>query len=286
MRLELAGSQVIPDPLVLSYLANATFVPKTYLDLGYTNFDVICIGGGGGAGGGIDTNNTGTLIRSYGGAGGGGGLHRVKGQLKYLSASCPIVVGTGGFAGANHASNPALVTRGGSGGTSSFNGNTCQASGGQGGGPVITNSLTVDPQGWGGDGGIGNRGAAGGGAQGGKTATPSSTNVPQGPDGIDGTYVNGIGKGGGGGGGGMCKYDGTVYLLASAGGRGSYNLTDTSVFGPGASEGNGLASSIVGGAASGAKATPLNGLPTVYGQSQTGLLPGLPGIVVVRLTAE
>lgn len=291
MRLELAGSIAVLDPLILTYTANGAFIPQTYIDQGYKYFDVIVIGGGGGAGGGIDTNNTGTLVRSYGGAGGGGGLQRVRGLLKYLSASVAVTVGAGGTGGTNHASAPASTVRGGDGGASSF-GTTAKASGGKGGGNVVTNSLTGDPQGWGGDGGIGNSLTAGGGARGGRTATGNSTSVPKGADGLDGPYVNGIGQGGGGGGGGMAKYDGTLYLLGSAGGRGSYNLTDTSVFGPGSAQGVGIVTGVVPGGGGGAKASPVNGLPTVYGQAVTtpsgvsAPAAGIPGIVVVRLTAE
>ena len=97
MRLELAGSLIHPDPVVLMYTAPATFDTLKYKDLGYTHFEVICIGGGGGMGGGIDTANTGTLIRSFGGAGGGGGFHRVRGLLSALPDTCPIVVGAGGI---------------------------------------------------------------------------------------------------------------------------------------------------------------------------------------------
>src|SRR4029077_7514783 len=133
MRLELSGTLVQPDPLVIKFNSNQNFTPQQYIDLGYTHFDVICIGAGGGMGGGIDTANTGTLIRSYGGAGGGGGFHRVRGLLSALPATCPIVVGQGGAVGTEHASNPALTTNGGDGGVSTFNNNTCRASGGQGG---------------------------------------------------------------------------------------------------------------------------------------------------------
>src|SRR4051812_4610113 len=86
MRLELAGSLIQPDPLVLTFVANANFTPQDYIDLGYSHFEVICIGAGGGTGGGYDTLNTGTLIRSLGGAGGGGGFHRTRGLLSALSA--------------------------------------------------------------------------------------------------------------------------------------------------------------------------------------------------------
>lgn len=291
MRLGLAGSSAVSDPLVLTYIENTAFIPQTYIDLGYTNFDVIVIGGGGGAGGGIDTNNTGTLVRSYGGAGGGGGLHRVKGLLKYLVASVAVTIGAGGSGGANHVSLPASTTNGGNGGTSSF-GTTAKASGGKGGDNVETNSLTGDPQGWGGDGGVGGFVVGAVGAKGGRTGNGSASAPPQGAAGIDGTYINGIGQGGGGGGGGMAKYDGTLYLLGSAGGRGSYNLTDTSVFGPGSPEGIGIISGVVPGGGGGAKAAPLSGLPTIYGQAVTtpsgvsAPAAGIPGIVVIRLTAE
>lgn len=86
----------------------------------------------------------------------------------------------------------------------------------------------------------------------------------------------------------MAKYNGALYLLGSAGGRGSYNLTDTSVFGPGSQEGVGIVTGVVPGAGGGAKAAPINGLPTVYGQGTGSDIPatGLPGIVAIRLTAE
>ena len=130
MRLELAGSLIRPVPLVLRFDVNTTFDTLKYIDLGFTHFEIICIGGGGGMGGGIDTANTGTLIRSYGGAGGGGGFHRVRGLLSALPDTCPVVVGAGGALGTEHVSNPALTTDGADGGTSSFNTNTCRASGG------------------------------------------------------------------------------------------------------------------------------------------------------------
>src|SRR6185503_11440524 len=146
MRIELAGSLIRPDPLVLRFDANATFDTLKYIDMEYTHFEVICIGGGGGAGGGIDTANTGTQIRSFGGAGGGGGFHRVRGLLSALPDTCPVVVGGGGALGTEHASNPALTTNGGDGGASTFNTNTCRASGGEGGKRVQSNSVTVSTQ--------------------------------------------------------------------------------------------------------------------------------------------
>ena len=46
-------------------------------------------------------------------------------------------------------------------------------------------------------------------------------------------YINNVGKGGGGGAGGVGKYAGVTCNAATAGGRGSYNPGDTSVYGPG-----------------------------------------------------
>jgi hypothetical protein len=290
MRLELAGSLVHPDPVVLMYTANATFDVLKYRDLGYTHFDVICIGAGGGMGGGIDTANTGTLIRSYGGAGGGGGFHRVRGLLSALPDTCPIVVGVGGAPGTEHASSPTSTTNGGDGGASTFNNTTCRASGGEGGKRVQSNSLTVTTLANGGDGGVGNRVNPGGGGTGGGAGVPSATGPgTPGLVGQDGTFFSNIGKGGGGGAGGVGKYGGITCNAATAGGRGSYNPGDTSVYGPSDAPDNDPntgATSVRPGGASGAKASPLTGLPTVYGKSKGERLIGDPGVVIVRLTTE
>ena len=37
MRLELAGSLILPEPLVVKFEANGSFDPETYIDLGYTD---------------------------------------------------------------------------------------------------------------------------------------------------------------------------------------------------------------------------------------------------------
>jgi hypothetical protein len=292
MRIELAGSLVHPDPLVIKFDTSQNFDAKKYKDLGYTHFDVICIGGGGGMGGGIDTANAGTFVRSYGGAGGGGGFHRVQGLLSALPDLCPVVVGVGGALGTEHSSDPSLTTNGGNGGYSSFNDTTCQASGGEGGKRAQQNSLTVSSLANGGDGGVGNRINPGGGGAGGLAGTPSATGpgIP-GTSGEDGTFFSNIGKGGGGGAGGVGKYGagGTTCNAATAGGRGSYNPGDTSVYGPGDTPGNDQSSgsqNVVPGGASGAKAAPVNGLPTIYGQSKGERLVGDPGTVIIRLTAE
>lgn len=284
MRLELSGSLIRPDPLLLTFAANDTFTIADYTALGYTHFDVICIGAGGGKGGGIDTANTGTLVRNYGGAGGGGGFHRVRGILSALPATCPVVVGSPGAAGTDHSSNPALTTNGGDGGASTFNGTTCRASGGKGGKRAQSNSTTVGTVADGGDGGIGDRTIVGGGGLGGTAGVPTATGPgTPGTNGQDGTFAQNIGKGGGGGAGGVGKYGGTMLNAATSGGKGAYNPGDTSVYGIGevpTDDPNTGAPTTVPGRASGAKAAPLNGLPTLYGRS------GMSGVVVIRLTAE
>lgn len=297
MRFELSGSLVHPNPLVIVYDITQSdsdphFDTQKYIDMGYTHFDVICIGGGGGAGGGIDTNNTGTLVRNYGGAGGGGGFHRTLGLLSALALDCPIVIGDGGAVGTNHVSDPNLTTDGGDGEPSSFNDTTCRASGGKGGKRAKTNSTSVTTQADGGEGGRGDRIIAGGGAAGGVAGIgpqPPDSATPATP-GEDGTLFQNIGEGGGGGSGGIGKYPtGQVYMKGTAGGRGAYNPGDTSVYGPGSDPGDDAASAsktIVPGGASGAKASPVNGLPTVYGQSKSGHFPGDPGVVIIRLTAQ
>lgn len=290
MRLELAGTITRPAPAVVRYVANGVFEAAKYQDMGYTNFDVICIGGGGGMGGGIDTANTGTQIRSYGGAGGGGGLHRVQGLLSALPVSCPVVVGAGGVLGAEHDSNVGLTTDGGDGGYSTFNDTTCRASGGTGGKRVQSNSPTVTTQANGGDGGVGNRIAAGGGASGGLAGTPSAAGPGvAGVAGVDGAWTGAIGQGGGGGAGGVGKYGsgGTTLNPATAGGRGSYNPGDTSVYGPGGNPSTDPGSNsqnCVPGGAGGAKGTPIDGLPNTYGSSASRRVVSDPGIVLIRLT--
>lgn len=293
MRFELSGSLIRPEPLILTFNANDTFDTLEYIDMDYTHFEVICIGGGGGMGGGIDTQGAGTTIRNFGGAGGGGGLHRVRGLLSALPDICSVVVGQGGAAGVDHDSNPASTTNGGPGGASTFNTNTCRASGGEGGKRAQSNSTTISTQANGGAGGAGNRIVAGGGAAGGVAGTPSATGPgTPGTAGVDGTFINNVGKGGGGGAGGVGKYGAITCVAGTAGGRGAYNPSDTSVYGSGAPPSNDLSSvaeNIVPGGASGAKAAPLNGLPTIYGQSVGKSGPasaGRPGVVIIRLTVE
>jgi len=289
MRLELAGSITRPPPLTVKLLNGVPFTPQQYIDMGYTNFDVMVIGAGGGTGGGIKTGNTGTQIRSYGGAGGGGGLHRVRGVLADLPPSCPVVIGVGGGPGADHVSDPALTTDGVDGGSSSFNTNTARASGGKGGKKVASNSVTVTTQANGGDGGIGGRVLAGGGAVGGVAGTPSATGPgTPGTAGADGTWDGVVGKGGGGGAGGVGTYLGVTANAATAGGRGSFDSGDTSVYAagssPSADTGDSGAANIVPGGAGGARATPLNSLPSTYGSSMGTRVKGADGAAFILLT--
>lgn len=290
MRLELAGSMQRPPPLTVKLVHAVPFIPQQYIDMGYTDFDVMCIGGGGGMGGGIKTGNTGTTIRSYGGAGGGGGLHRVRGLLEALPASCPVVVGQGGSPGDDHVASVGLTTDGTDGGYSSFNDDTCRASGGRGGKRVQSNSLTVSTDADGGQGGVGDRILAGGGALGGLAGTPTTTGPgTAGTPGEDGTWDGSIGQGGGGGAGGVGTYAGVTANAATAGGRGSFDAGDTSVYAPGTSPTSDSADSgaanILPGGAGGAAATPLNALPTLFGQSIGAQVDSEDGVVIIRLTA-
>lgn len=290
MRLELSGNIHHPNPIGITFTSSNAFDPTKYLAMGYTNFDVIAIGGGGGMGGGIDTANTGTLIRSYGGAGGGGGIQRVKGLLSALPAAVPIVVGQGGAPGVEDPANVGLTTDGGDGGYSSFNGNTCEASGGKGGKRVQSNSHTVTTQANGGDGGVGGSQIAGGGGKGGTAGTPAAGGPGvAGTSGADGTWNGSVGSGGGGGAGGVGTYGArATENPATAGGRGAYNPGDTSVsvLGglPSLDQETG-ASSIMPGFGGGAKATPVNGLPYAYGSSEPTHKAGDAGVVVIKLTA-
>lgn len=290
MRLRLGGGAAHPQPVSLTLQNGVPFEPQQYIDQGYIRFDVICIGGGGGTGGGIDTQNTGTLVRSYGGAGGGGGLHRVQGLLSALPASCPVVVGAGGVRGTEHASDPAQTTDGTDGGYSSFNGTTCRASGGKGGKRVQSNSVTVTTQAHGGQGGVGNSTVPGGGAAGGLAGTPTAGGPGvAGTAGSDGTWdgSTGLGKGGGGGAGGVGKFGGTTCVAGTAGGKGSYNAGDLSVTGDGrppSVDGATGAADVTPGGAGGAKATPVNGLPTIFGSSSGPSVTADAGAVVIRLT--
>lgn len=285
MRLELSGSLVVPLPLSLNILSSQSFAPAVYIDLGYTAFDVICIGAGGGEGGGIDTANTGTQVRNYGGAGGGGGIHRVQGLLEELPALVSIVVGAAGADGMDHTYDPASTTDGSDGGYSSFNDTTCRASGGTGGKRAQYNDYTSGTEADGGNGGIGDSITAGGGGVGGTAGVPEDGGPgTPGDNATDGLWDGTIGAGGGGGAGGVAKYGagGTTLVAGTNGGRGAYNSGDLSVYAPlgvASVDPSTGAADVVPGTGGGAKGSPLNNNSAVYGRS------GTDGLVVIRLTA-
>lgn len=284
MRLELSGSFAKPPPLAVKLLNGIPFIPQQYIDQGYTDYDVMVIGAGGGRGGGIKSGGTGTNVRSFGGSGGGGGTHRVRGKLEGLPPSCEVVVGSAGSNGSDHVSDPGSTSDGGDGGYSSFANPICRASGGKGGFHVQTNSLTLSSQGNGGQGGLGDRILAGGGAIGGIAGTPTATGPgTPGTAGDWGEWNGVVGEGGGGGAGGVGTYSGVTANAATQSGGGSYDPGDTSVYSNpssiSADTTESGAASIVPGRAGGARATPLNQLPTTYGDS------GQDGYVVIRLTA-
>jgi hypothetical protein len=135
-RVELAGlggpipTVALSDPNLDENLAPQAFLLTTgnflkadWVGLGYTHYEVMCIGGAGGngsdGGSGIawpyyytppTPTSGGHLIQHwydafvgtpqiFGGAGGGGGLHRVAGLLADLPAVTPVVVGAAGAQG-------------------------------------------------------------------------------------------------------------------------------------------------------------------------------------------
>lgn len=256
MRIALAGYGGVL-PVVMLDLSNETeFIPGGYIDLGYTNYEVACIGASGARGLAMDDSES----RTLGGGGGGGGCHRVRGLLSGLPSVCDVVVGEPG------------ATDGDSGGASSFNGTTCQASGGEGGEAAVEFGTGGD----GGSGGLGN------------SVTPGGGGAP----GEDGTWDGAIGGGGGGGKGGSGHFAG--YVTDEAGtpsGRGSFSMADisfTGPFGPPESEvdGDNAFVNILPGMGGGTRPIPITGTLIVYG-SYTGPrfrdLIGFGG-VVIRLT--
>lgn len=118
-------------PIVLNLLHGVPFIPATYMDQGYTHYEVWCIGAAGGRGGdgvgepgypGLSTSGSMQRLRWYsyvvgsgassvyhyhdpylapdpsvrGGGGGGGGMHLVEGRLDSLPESVPVTVGQAG----------------------------------------------------------------------------------------------------------------------------------------------------------------------------------------------
>lgn len=329
MRIHLKGvgvphpEQALPDlgiasdlpPRVLNLPNGTPFLPADYIDMGYTNYEVTCIGAAGGPGGnyidvGASSDHYDQPLESYGGGGGGGGMQRVSGLLSALPSSCPVVVGVAGVKGANGSGTEfdpgsyVPTQPGTNGGASSFNGITCRASGGKGGlaTPVLlmreqNPPRDTRPGGSGGQGGIGGQTTVGGGAAG-SVATPVYGDPPFdavvvgwtliGPE--DGVWDGAIGKGGGGGQGGtfIGQLDprfpsggSNAYLsLASAGGQGSFSYADTSVYGPrqNRSGGSFTPDPVIAGSGGGAKVTQLS----MYGSRSPGASPN--GVVYIRLT--
>ena len=203
---------------------------------------------------------------AMGGGGGGGGMQLSSGVLVDLPDSTPVVVGQSGadsplgqvrqvgiwtptindlnvgvtvdYYNSYPPPNPSYSNPqfGVDGGASTFADTVARASGGKGGGPaMVWTGSAFARQGYGGAGGLGGTAVAGGGG-GGSTV--------EGSNGGDGLWqpVTGIGAGGGGGKGGTLPTSEGVYdprfpppplvqHLASAGGQGSYNFEDTSVYG-------------------------------------------------------
>lgn len=304
MRIQFGGNLIDRTPrtfLFTDYTETLYFNKVSHVVDGYTNFDVICIGGGGGKGGTLGASGGGSDTKVHGGQGGGGGLHWVKGLLEHLPDASAIEVGAAGADGTDGIY-VGDATDGENGGTSQFNEGfyTCYASGGAGGKGAQSNTIDANSYADGGQGGKGENfdpnGAAGG-------IAPIVEDVPGPPgqiilavDGKDGTLKVSsdpfstalVGEGGGGGAGGIAQYasgdiPSVMIAAASRGGRGSYDPANTLVYGP---LGFPLADPpdfpdfpIISGLASGARVTPLLNTPFVYGRS------GQPGIVIVRITA-
>lgn len=248
MRLQMAAQPsgaAPPSPTTVTFTDDGTFNVATYLGLGYTNFEVVCVGAAGGHGGGInpvgDWQGAAYSFRAYGGAPGGGGTHLVSGALSSLPSSVSVVVGVPGGDEPNVyvPDDGPLLTGGGDGGYSSFHGSVCKASGGKGGFPAYYDAFANTS--WGGDGGrggVGNDTVAGGGGYGGIAEGDYSGSSPGGA----GTWDGAIGGGGGGGGGGTAWWDnyaikyyptdggygnyGGSYLYAAAGGASDIGLNN------------------------------------------------------------
>lgn len=310
------GDSATLPPLTLNFTEDGTFDKQAYLEMGYTHYEVWCIGAAGGRGGGqwgphelhYSTLNT----ISHGGAGGGGGLHYVLGELDGLpEGDIEVEVGTPGTDGFTRGPlDEDPPTAGTDGGHSAFVSDISEyprASGGKGGEATrnIGGEATEDnrdparnPGGIGGEGGIGGSITPGGGAAGGDTTLEwvgldplfdphivGSNVIPAG----DGTWdLEHIGQGGGGGVGGayiprpVDEAEGfnrsTVIHVAGHGGVGSFSYGDTSYYGAkGTRENDPTGWPIIPGGGGGAKVGLLK-----YGSLASGYSPN--GAVIVRLT--
>lgn len=243
MRMKLAG---FGGPIFMYLTDGVPFVKAAYVALGYTNFDVICIGAAGGFGGGLNAgiedphlSYTYDHLRTYGGAGGGGGYYRKRGYLNDLPNSCAVVVGVPGTDSSNvrtYTDIPDLVD-GENGAASSFNGDFCIAAGGEGGKAAYLWDDEYPRGGNGGRGGTGNTDVSGQGALGGTSEHHLDESILLTP-GANGLWDPATQIGGGGGGGAGCagRYAGTGIpgLIRSTnpseGGAGAYNAIDSSAY--------------------------------------------------------
>lgn len=254
-------------PVVLLLDDGVAFLPDDYISLGYTNYEVWCIGAVGGRGGDIiGESGPGRGGSWFGGAGGGGGIQRAVGLLADLPGVVPVVVGQPGsngpdgngawthlpvVDGTGHViepitfyPNPDYVApqAGTDGGASSF-GAIAQASGGKAGTPVlviVTSTIfgflyvTYYQVGEGGEGGLGGQLIAGGGASGGVLKDTSVVAPKPGAKAENGIWDGAIGSGGGGGYGGIWQPNplgGGSGTDAGPGGQGNFSYVDTKVYG-------------------------------------------------------
>lgn len=233
-------------PVIFTPANGEDFLPADFIGLGYTHFEVMCVGAAGGRGGYSTYFKGGTYatdVISFGGGGGGGGMHIVAGLLVDLPEVCEVIVGQAGAHGAagTLSTNESPIIPGlpgQDGGFSSFADDICRASGGMGGlpSPYETTvypgqatafvSIPKRPGGFGGQGGKGDRIIAGGGGNGGAFDRHEVPNPSPNPDDYDevwtvdpanqGSWDGTIGEGGGGGPGGtIIRYD--QHILYSAG---------------------------------------------------------------------
>lgn len=258
MRIRLSETDPPEAITTLTFNRNATFRTLDYIELGYTGFDVMAIGGAGGS------STWWWLLASPrwcgGGGGGGGGSHRVQGELSSLPNSVSVIVGRAGRSSSRANMSQAPLD----GGYSSFNGSLCRASGGKAG----TNP-TPTVVGSGGEAGIGNRTTAGGGG-----------------NSQHGSWDGEIGSGGRGGAGGVLVQQNSGRLVMTQGrngGDGSYSQ-GMPVAGVGGAASDPMEHTdykFCGGSGGGATPRPLNGLSQAFGSNAPNAIAD--GVVVLRL---
>lgn len=302
MRISFAGPLFKLDPVVVRFNVPGTYDFDKTLYPGFTNFELIVIGGGGGHGGGLqgtDPSNEDWDVINFGGQGGGGGSHRIKGLLESLDDVTSVIVGAAGANGDDGGDDPDASTPGEDGEASYFGDSGIMAAGGGGGYPSKTLSYIENQLADGGKGGLGGTDSPGTGAAGGICGlnndpefTEENHHTP-GTPGEDGgiTLVSGgtIGSGGGGGAGGSLRHDETGWHIQppipTRGGKGSWSL-DEDITAPGGGPEVYLSEdddsiNAKPGKAGGARITPIDGSRIVsYGDSEKD------GLVAIRLTVE